>query len=51
VEVEAYAAKVRAPQVVFEAIPEGGHMSSFLTKRLLELLEAHVRPLLNSRAG
>ena len=45
VEVEAYAAKVRAPRVVFEAIAEGGHMSSFLTERLLELLETHVRPL------
>jgi pimeloyl-ACP methyl ester carboxylesterase len=44
-EVEAYAAKLRAPSVVFETIEEGGHMSMFLAERLLALLEKHVRPL------
>jgi pimeloyl-ACP methyl ester carboxylesterase len=44
-EVEAYAAKVRAPSVRYAAIAEGGHMSVFLAERMAELLEAHVRPL------
>jgi len=44
-EVEAYAAKVRAPSVRYEPIAEGGHMSVFLVARMAALLERHVRPL------
>jgi pimeloyl-ACP methyl ester carboxylesterase len=44
-EVEAYAAKVRAPSVQYEVIEEGGHMAVFLRERIAALLEAHVRPL------
>ncbi|HEY0435991.1 MAG TPA: hypothetical protein VGC92_05090, partial [Phenylobacterium sp.] len=45
-EVEAYAAKLRAPVVKYIPIPEGGHASTFLVARLLELMEQHVRPLI-----
>jgi len=45
-EVEAYAAKVRAPSVHYESIAQGGHMSVFLAARMAALLERHVRPLL-----
>ena len=45
-EVEAYAAKITAPVVRYVPIEEGGHMSSFLTERLLALMEEHLRPLL-----
>ena len=38
-EVEAYAAKVRAPSVRYEAIEEGGHMAIFLRQRMAALLE------------
>jgi proline iminopeptidase len=44
-EVEAYAAKLRAPVVRYVPIEEGGHMSSFLVERLLALMDEHVRPL------
>ncbi len=44
-EVEAYAAKVRAPSVRVALIEEGGHMSAFLAERMLALLERWVRPL------
>jgi pimeloyl-ACP methyl ester carboxylesterase len=44
-EVEAYAAKIRAPSVRYEPITEGGHMSVFLRERMAELLDTHVRPL------
>ena len=44
-EVEAYAAKLRAPAVRYVAIDEGGHMSIFLIARLLALMDEHVRPL------
>ncbi len=45
-EVEAYAAKLRAPAVRYVPIAEGGHMSTFLVERLLALLDEHVRPLI-----
>jgi len=45
-EVRAYAAEIAAPKVVYEEIEEGGHMSTFLTRRLLDLLVREVRPLL-----
>jgi pimeloyl-ACP methyl ester carboxylesterase len=45
-EVEAYAAKLRAPTVRHVPIPEGGHMSSFLVERLAALMDEHVRPLI-----
>ena len=44
-EVEAYAAKVRAPSVRYEVIEEGGHMALFLGERMAGLLERWVRPL------
>lgn len=49
-EVSAYAAEIQAPKVVYHALDEGGHMSIFLTARLLELLAREVRPLL-ARGG
>ena len=45
-EVEAWTAKLSAPAVRYVAIPEGGHMSSFLVERLLALMDEHVRPLI-----
>jgi len=45
VEVEAYAAKVRAPSVRYVVIEEGGHMALFLRERMAGLLERWVRPL------
>ncbi|MGH6966036.1 MAG: serine aminopeptidase domain-containing protein [Phenylobacterium sp.] len=45
VEVEAYAAKLRAPSVRYERVDEGGHMALFLRERMAGLLETHVRPL------
>lgn len=45
-EVEAYAAKLKAPAVRYVPIAEGGHMSIFLIERLLALLDEHLRPLI-----
>ena len=42
-EVAAYAAQIDAPAVVYEEIAEGGHMSSFLTDRIGDLLVRHAR--------
>ena len=44
--VRAYAGEIAAPAVVYEEIEEGGHMSTFLVARLLDLLVREVRPLL-----
>jgi pimeloyl-ACP methyl ester carboxylesterase len=44
-EVEAYAAKLKAPALRYVPIAEGGHMSTFLVARLAALLDEHVRPL------
>jgi len=44
-EVEAYAKALSAPQVGFEIMEGGGHMSFFLRDQMLRLLKTHVRPL------
>jgi pimeloyl-ACP methyl ester carboxylesterase len=44
-EVEAYVAKLKAPQVRYEPIPEAGHSAVFMAKRMLGLLNTHVRSL------
>ena len=41
-----YGEKRGYTKVVYEEIEEGGHMSTFLTRRLLDLLVREVRPLL-----
>lgn len=45
-EVEAYAAKLAAPQVRYEPIPEAGHSAIFMVGRMLDLLNRLVRPLI-----
>lgn len=44
-EVEAYAAKIQAPQKLFVTIPGGGHSVFFLRDAFLALLGAHVLPI------
>jgi pimeloyl-ACP methyl ester carboxylesterase len=46
-EVRAWAAEIEAPAVVYEELPEAGHMAVFLTDRLGELLRRIVRPLVS----
>jgi pimeloyl-ACP methyl ester carboxylesterase len=46
-QVEAYAGKLSAPAVRYVPIPEGGHMSTFLTDRLAALMDEHLRPLIS----
>ena len=50
-EVEAYAAKIQAPQKLFVHIPGGGHSAFFLRDVFLGLLTNHVRQVLTRRGG
>jgi pimeloyl-ACP methyl ester carboxylesterase len=47
-EVEAYAAKIQAPQRLFATIPGGGHSAFFLRDAFLAMLTTHVRPVVAS---
>jgi fermentation-respiration switch protein FrsA (DUF1100 family) len=47
-EVEAYAAKIQAPQKFFVTIPGGGHSAFFLRDVFLAMLTTHVRPVVAS---
>jgi pimeloyl-ACP methyl ester carboxylesterase len=49
-EVEAYAAKIQAPQKLFVTIPGGGHSAYFLRDVFLGLLTSHVRQVANHRS-
>jgi pimeloyl-ACP methyl ester carboxylesterase len=50
-EVEAYAARIRAPQVRFVSIPEGGHSPWVMRERFLDALVTYVRPTLRATPG
>ncbi len=50
-EVEAYAAKIQAPQKLFVTVPGGGHSAFFLRDAFLALLTTHVRPVVVHTTG
>ena len=50
-EVEAYAAKIQAPQKLFVKIPGGGHSAFFLRDAFLCLLDSHVRAVVPDEAA
>jgi len=49
-EVEAYAAKIQAPQKLFVIVPGGGHSAFFLRDIYLGLLTSHVRQVASRRS-